>query len=79
MCSASDARIEELCGKKDGEAKIRSDFIQAEKVGVWCCVYVVVCFFYFLFVKDDHNCNYNFKLYYRFVLYFIMINVYILF
>ena len=40
-------------------------------------LYFVSVIFYLY--KDDHNYNYNFKLYYRLVLYFIMINIYICF
>ena len=43
------------------------------------CVYAVFVYFFYLW-KNDHNYNYNYtlQLYYRLVLYFIMINVYIL-
>ena len=40
-----------------------------------CMLYL----FIFYLGKDDHTYNYNLQLYYRLVLYFIMINVYILF
>ena len=45
VCSVSDARIEELGGQKDGEAKIRSDLNQAEKVCI--CLQAVSQTFWF--------------------------------